>query len=53
MKNKSLEFRTMGEFENYYFPRDYERKMIEGVNSKEYGIYLAQQTLKYIEKILI
>lgn len=48
MTNKTLEFRTMGEFEKHYFPKDYERKMIEKINPKELGKYLAQKTLDYI-----
>jgi len=50
MTNKTLEFRAMDEFEKHYFPKEYERKMIEQMTPKELGRYLAQQTLDYIRR---
>jgi len=48
MTNKTLELRTMDGFKKHYFPKDYERKMIEQMNPAELGKYLAQKTLDYI-----
>ncbi len=52
MTNKTLEFRTMDEFKKHYFPKDYERKMIEQIKPEELGKYLAQRALDYLKKVL-
>ncbi len=49
---KSLEFRTIEQFNQYYFPKAFERDKLEKMTPKQYGEYLAQQTLDYIQKIL-
>ena len=45
-KNKS--FKSINEFERHFFPRAYEKKLIEKMTPEELGKYRAEETIKKI-----
>ena len=49
-KNKS--FKSINEFERHFFPRAYEKKLIEKMTPEQLGEYWAGKTLKNTRKML-